>query len=164
MQISTAIVFPKIVYDHIVLWAEKAYPHEGCGLLIGQFLKGGVKQVVRLSPLVNELLSQTITDAPTLPSDRQGQGAGKTEFVMSPSQFNEEMIKAEREGLDVVGVIHTHPDHPARPSQIDESQPFLSQWSNIIVAVHQGKAVDVKSWYREFDGQLFDEEKILIQS
>ena len=160
---ETVVAIPKAVHDGISRWAEKAYPKEGVGLLIGHFSKGGVKDVVRLAPLTNELLVKTVTNMPTLPSERQGAGAGKTEFVMSPSEFNRETLKAEKEGLDVVGVVHTHPDHPPRPSKIDESQPFLAQWSNIIVAVHQGKTVDMKSWFRETDGVPFVEEKVVIK-
>lgn len=163
MSSPTQVSIPKNVYDAISQWADKAYPHEGCGLLIGRFSAGGVKDVVRLAPLTNELLVKTITGAPTLPSERQGQGAGKTEFVMSPDQFNQETIKAEKEGLDVVGVIHTHPDHPARPSKIDESQPFLAQWSNIIVSVQKGKTAEMRSWFREVDDQPFVEEKVHVQ-
>ncbi len=159
---STFVSIPGPVYDVIARWAEKAYPHEGCGLLIGRFSKGA-KHVVRLAPLTNELLVKTVTGAPTLPNERQGAGAGKTEFVMNPAEFNSETLKAEKEGLDVVGVIHTHPDHPPRPSKIDESQPFLAQWSNIIVAVHKAKTVDMKSWFRELDNEPFVEEEIRVE-
>lgn len=145
----------------ISAWAEKAYPKEGCGLLIGRF-KGDTKEVVRLAPLTNELLARPIQNAPTLPQERQGSGRGGTEFVMDPNEFNRETLQAEKEGLDVVGVIHTHPDHPARPSKIDESQPFLAQWSNIIVAVEKGKLKDLKSWYRETDGIPFNEEQVKV--
>lgn len=160
MPTSTSVVIPSDVYDGIARWAEKSYPHEGCGLLIGRFAAGGVKDVVRLAPLSNELLVKNVTNAPTLPFERQGEGAGKTEFVMSPSEFNRETLKAEKEGFDVVGVIHTHPDHPPTPSKIDAAQPFLARWSNIIVAVHRGKTVDMKSWFRERDDQDFVEEEI----
>ena len=148
------------VYQTISAWAEAAYPHEGCGLLIGRFEMNGVKEVERFAPLTNELLIKTVNQAPTLPKERQGRGAGKTEFVMSPDEFNRETLKAEREGLDVVGIVHTHPDHPARPSAIDASQPFLAQWSNIIVAVEKGKTTDMKSWFRETDDKPFVEETI----
>jgi proteasome lid subunit RPN8/RPN11 len=79
---------------------------------------------------------------------------------MNPDEFNRETIRAEKEGLDVVGVIHTHPDHPPRPSQIDASQPFLAMWSNIIVAVKQGRCEAMKSWFRDSDDQPFLEEEI----
>ncbi len=157
------VILPKTVHATIAAWAEKAYPNEGCGLLIGSFEKGSIKRVVRLASLSNELLTKNVTSAPTLPSERQGMGAGKTEFVMNPSEFNAETLKAEKEGYDVVGVIHTHPDHPPRPSQIDASQPFLAQWSNIIVSVAQGRFAEMKSWFRETDAEPFVEESISIE-
>jgi proteasome lid subunit RPN8/RPN11 len=160
------LALPKSVYDFIASWADQAYPHEGCGLLIGRFEKNQ-KSVVRFAPLSNRLLDTTtgrMSDDrfSTLPENRKGPGAGKTEFVMDPDQFNRESLKAEKEGLDVVGVVHTHPDHPPRPSQIDASQPFLAQWSNIIVAVEKGKTREMKSWFRETDDQPFSEEEIRI--
>lgn len=161
--INSFVVVPRAVREIISRWAEKAYPHEGCGLLIGLFLKEGRKTVVRFAPLSNELLDKVIENAPTLPSHRQGHGAGKTEFVMNPEEFNRETLKAEKEGLDVIGVVHTHPDHPPRPSQIDASQPFLAQWSNVIVSVEKGKAAAMKSWFRETDDLPFEEEEILIE-
>lgn len=162
ISMKTTLLVPNDVYLFISQWSEKSYPHEGCGLLIGQFGADGQKKVVRLAPLSNELLIKTVNNAPTLPQNRQGEGAGKTEFVMSPTEFNQETLKAEREGLDVVGVIHTHPDHPPRPSQIDASQPFLAQWSNVIVSVQKGKTVEMKSWFRERDDEAFVEEEIHI--
>jgi proteasome lid subunit RPN8/RPN11 len=159
----SAVVIPPAVRAAIAAWAEQAYPQEGCGLLIGQFDKGAVKRVVRLAPLTNRLLADTVTNAPTLPPGRQGAGAGKTEFYMDPAEFNAETLKAEREGNDVVGIIHTHPDHPAKPSAIDSSQPFLAQWSNIIVSVAQGRLADMKSWFRETDSEPFVEEVIAIE-
>lgn len=162
MPNPTHVRIPKVVFDFIARWAEKAYPHEGCGLLIGRFHKDGGKEVVRLASLTNDLLARAISDAPTLPRDRQGAGAGRTEFVMNPEDFNRETLKAEKEGLDVVGVIHTHPDHPPRPSAIDASQPFLAQWSNIIVAVDQGRTREMKSWFRETDDEPFVEEDLRI--
>lgn len=159
---QTSVRIPTAVYSIISQWADKAYPHEGCGLLIGRFEKGGVKDVVRFASLTNELLTKTVTGAPTLPTHRQGQGAGKTEFVMSPDEFNRETLNAEKEGLDVIGVVHTHPDHPAVPSQIDASQPFLAQWSNIIVSVEKGQTETMRSWFRETDSEPFAEETVEI--
>ena len=159
---KTYVSIPQLVYQDLVQWADQAYPHEGCGLLIGRFTKDGGKEVVRFAHLTNELLGKIGTGAPTLPTERQGAGAGKTEFVMSPEEFNRETLKAEKEELDVIGVVHTHPDHPPRPSQIDASQPFLAQWSNIIVSVQKGTTQEMKSWFREVDDTPFVEEAIQI--
>jgi proteasome lid subunit RPN8/RPN11 len=162
----TYVRIPKAVYEFIARWAEKAYPHEGCGLLIGRFAKDGGKEVVRLAELTNlakrvEPGAQQDVRFSTLPAERREHGGG-TEFVMSPDDFNRETLKAEKEGFDVVGVIHTHPDHPPRPSAIDASQPFLAQWSNIIVAVDKGRTREMKSWFRETDDLPFTEESLRI--
>jgi len=155
----TFVRIPPDIYQIISNWAETAYPQEGCGLLIGRF-DGPGKNVVRFAQLSNELLKKQGAASPTLPSERQGLGKGKTEFVMSPDEFNRETLQAEREGLDVIGVVHTHPDHPPRPSVVDASQPFLAQWSNIIVAVEKGKTKEMKSWFRQTDDEPFVEEEI----
>jgi len=161
--VQTSVVIPQDVYQKISSWAEKAYPHEGCGLLIGRFGSDGKKTVVRLAELKNTLLTNNTGNAPTLPKERQRAQAGKTEFVMDPQEFNKETLAAEKKGLDVVGIIHTHPDHPPRPSAIDASQPFLAQWSNIIVSVEKGKTKEMKAWFRETDDQPFSEEEIKIK-
>jgi proteasome lid subunit RPN8/RPN11 len=156
---NTSVVIPRSVYNDLTRWADAAYPHEGCGLLIGRFAAGGKKEVVRFAKLSNRLLSGEKIPVSNLPAERN---TGKTEFVMDPDQFNQEMLKAAQEDLDVVGVIHTHPDHPPRPSQIDSSQPFLAQWSNIIVSVEKGKTKEMKSWFREDDKDPFTEETLEV--
>lgn len=162
MNSPTSIIIPEAVHEDISRWAERAYPNEGCGLLIGRFGANGVKRVARFAELNNDLLGKSLMNVPTLPRDRQGVGAGRTEFVMNPAEYERETLTAEKEGLDVVGVIHTHPDHPARPSAIDASQPFLAQWSNIIVSVEKGRTREMKSWFREWDAEPFREEEIRV--
>lgn len=160
MDTKTVIVLPSTIRGEISKWAEAAYPNEGCGLLIGRFEAQFTKTVSRFAPLTNELLTKNVENAPTLPPERQGTGAGKTEFVMNPDEFNRISLESEKSGLDVVGILHTHPDHPPRPSRIDASQPFLAQWSNVIVAVEKGKTAEMKSWFRETDEEEFREEEI----
>jgi proteasome lid subunit RPN8/RPN11 len=170
MVTSTFVQLPKAVHDFISRWAEAAYPNEGCGLLIGRFAKGGGKEAVRLTPLRNILVDVKqsadgeaaaqdvrLSTLPTERFDKPERG-----FAFDPAEYNREVMKAEGEGLDVIGIVHTHPDHPPRPSAIDASQPFLAQWSNIIVSVEKGKTRDMKSWFRETDDQPFDEEDLRI--
>jgi len=171
----TFISIPKSVHEFISRWAESTYPNEGCGLLIGRFIKGGGKEAVRLTPLENILvkLKSSLAGTPdaqgaaaqdvrlsTLPAERVGKP--ETGFAFDPSEYNKVVMASESESLDVIGVVHTHPDHPARPSKIDESQPFLAQFSNIIVAVDQGRTREMASWYRETDGIPFTAEDIRV--
>src|SRR5258708_19207135 len=139
------VVIPNQVFEHIQTWAEAAYPHEGCGLLIGRLLKDR-KDVVRFAPLENKLLKRSFADIAahklaandprakaaeearlsTLPEGRKDKP--EIGFAFDPTEFNREALKAEKDNLDIVGILHTHPDHPPVPSQIDASQPFLAQW------------------------------------
>jgi proteasome lid subunit RPN8/RPN11 len=73
--------------------------------------------------------------------------------------------RAERryaaEGLGVVGNYHSHPNHPAVPSQYDLEH--LAPWptmSYVVISVREGKAVDLRSWELEADRSRFEEEVI----
>ena len=147
-------------------WSEKCYPFEGCGLLIGRFDPGGARRAERFHPLQN-LLRQAdrgrnaeILGAAAETLGKRVETQGQYEFVMDPQEFNRAALAAAKEDLDVVGVLHTHPDHPARPSATDAAQPLLAGWSNVIVKVDQGRFVEAKSWVRDDDSQPFKEEPI----
>jgi proteasome lid subunit RPN8/RPN11 len=81
--------------------AAAAYPDEGCGVLVGRRVDGRV-QIHR------------VTSARNLNEERS-----RDRYVMDPG----DIVRADREarvdGLDIVGFWHSHPDHPARPSQFD---------------------------------------------
>lgn len=125
----------------------------------------GARRAVRFVPLGNVLRSKEKAVAGLLETAAQTLGQrvatqGQFEFVMDPAEFNRAVVEAARDGLDVVGVLHTHPDHPARPSATDAAQPFLAGWSNVIVKVDQGRYVEARSWYRAEESAPFAEEPI----
>lgn len=120
--------------------AEAAYPFEGCGLLLGPYSAEKVaEKVVSLKNALRE------------------QGRGRFDFTFSPQEFMQAQLAAEKENLDIVGIFHTHPDHPPRPSPTDASQPMLSGWINVISSVHGGKFKEAKAWWREEENQPFVE-------
>ena len=118
--------------------AEAAYPFEGCGLLLG--------------PYTEEKVAAKIV---TLKNILRDQGRGRFDFTFSAQEFMTAQAAAEKENLDVVGIFHTHPDHPARPSPTDSSQPMLAGWINVIASVHGGKFKEAKAWWRPDDAQPF---------
>jgi proteasome lid subunit RPN8/RPN11 len=71
-------------------------------------------------------------------------------------------LAAEKRNLDVVGLYHTHPDHPPRPSLTDMSQPMLAGWVNVIASVHGGKFKEAKAWWREEDQRPFEEARLVL--
>ncbi len=159
------LVVPKTVMADLKAWAEKWYPYEGCGLLLGRIGPGGEKRVLRFAALSNLLHDRAKAAASVLQTasatlGRRVESRGEFEFVMDPAEFNRVVLEGEKEGLDVVGVLHTHPDHPARPSATDAAQPLLAGWSNVIVKVDQGKYVEARSWVRDEENRPFEEEPI----
>ncbi len=125
--------------------SEAAYPFEGCGLLLGPYTPDkNVEQVVVLQNKLRE------------------EGRGRFDFAFSPSEFAQAQLAAERSNLDIVGIYHTHPDHPARPSATDSNQPMLAGWINIIAAVTGGQFKEAKAWWREDDQTPFIETALSV--
>ena len=123
---------------------ERTYPNECCGLLIGQFERDGRKTVVEIFSIENA----------------REEAARHNRSLITPQDLMRGERYARERKLDVVGNYHSHPDHPARPSQFDLDHA-LPVWSYVIVSVEKGKAVDARSWEMENDRSKFNEEKII---
>ena len=124
--------------------AEKDYPHECGGMLIGSFDGENGKKVFELLPMQNASSEETRHNRVLIvPRD-----------VMRAERY------ARERKLDVVGYYHSHPDDRAHPSQFDLAHA-LPVWSYIIVSVLQGKAVDVRSWEMENDRSKFNAEEFI---
>ena len=80
---------------------EAAYPEEGAGFLLGT--DGEVRRVVGIWALTNA----------------REQGARHNRYLISPKDYLEGESAAERQNLTLLGVFHSHPDHPDRPSEYD---------------------------------------------
>jgi proteasome lid subunit RPN8/RPN11 len=118
---------------------EETYPHECCGALIGS---GGV--VTHAEPLPN-----TTEEGP------------RRRFLVRPSDYRLAEARAGELGSELLGFYHSHPDHPARPSQhdLDHAWPNLHY---IIASVLEGRVDAVRSWYLRDDRSAFDERPLLI--
>ena len=126
--------------------AEAAYPHECCGLLVGRIEGGGrTRSVFETYPVENVF----------------EEGERHHRMSIEPLEYaRAERLYAKR-GLGVVGNYHSHPDHPAVPSQYDLEH--LAPWptmSYVVVSVREGKAADLRSWELEADRSRFDEEEV----
>jgi len=131
---------------------EETYPREACGLMLGQEIpregKGPKRMVVQLHPARN------------LNAERP-----ERRYDLDPRDFIAADARARAEGLDILGVYHSHPDHPPSPSQTDlaGAQPG---WSYIILAVkgdgNEGSGIsqEYRSWTL-VDG-AFVEEKTCV--
>ena len=70
-------------------------------------------------------------------------------------------MEAERRGLDLVGVFHSHPDHPDLPSEYDRewAQP---NFSYLITSVEKGTVLESRSWRLIEDRSAFVEEALFV--
>jgi proteasome lid subunit RPN8/RPN11 len=123
---------------------EKAYPEEGAGLLLGRDEDAG-RRVVEIFPLGNSRESE----------------ARHNRYLITPQDMLWGEQEAARRGLDVVGVFHSHPDHPNRPSEFDRDWA-LPWYSYIITSVEAGRAIQSRSWRLLEDRSLFIEEDIQV--
>jgi proteasome lid subunit RPN8/RPN11 len=121
---------------------EAAYPEEGAGLLLGK-VEGERRRVVSLLELSNQRES----------------GARHNRYLLTPQDYLRGEQEAARQGLDVLGVYHSHPDHPNRPSEFDRE--WAMPWfSYIITSVQDGRAVESRAWVLSEDRSRFEEQEI----
>ena len=122
---------------------EKAYPEEGAGFLIG--VDGEPRQVLSLMPLTNA---------------REG-AARHNRYILTAQDYLAAEEKADELELTLLGVFHSHPDHPNQPSEYDRdwAQPFFSY---VITNIQAGKALASRSWRLLEDRSGFVEESVRI--
>ena len=117
------------------------YPHECCGALLGADAATG--RVVRdLVPLSNRR-----DDSP------------RNRFAITAEDVRAAERAATERGLDLIGWYHSHPDHPARPSEFDREHAW-PWYSYIIVAVAAGAPGEMTSWRLTDDRARFEPEPI----
>ena len=113
---------------------QETYPHECCGALVG---KDGVCDAIVALP-------NTTEEGP------------RRRFLVRPSDYRMAEQRATELGGELLGFYHSHPDHPARPSQYDLDHAWPT-FAYIIVAVASGVAGDMTVWFLKDDRSSFDE-------
>jgi len=99
-------------------------------------------------------VAETLADDPTLPPSER--------YWIAPQTLLQVMKTARQQGLDIIGVYHSHPDHPATPSECDRRLAW-PHYSYLIFSVEQGRATTYASWSLNQQHQ-FEAEPILTQS
>lgn len=132
-----ALVLEPGVADAIRAHGVETYPHECCGALYGR--------------------DKVVTSVLALPNTTEE--GPRRRFLVRPQDYRQAEQRATEGGLELLGFYHSHPDHPARPSQydLDHAWPFFSY---VIVSVHAGVPVDMTSWLLRDDRSGFDPEEL----
>lgn len=113
---------------------ESTYPHECCGALVGT--SGAVTAVVQLP--------NTTEEGP------------RRRFLVRPSDYRLAERRARELSGELLGFYHSHPDHPARPSQFDLDHAWPT-FAYVIVSIASGAARDMTVWFLREDRSGFEE-------
>jgi proteasome lid subunit RPN8/RPN11 len=132
---------PRAVAEEIRREGERTYPEECCGALLGR-AENGSKSVLLARPF---------------PNGHPGERARR--YLVGPEDYREAEAWARSRGLDVVGIYHSHPDHPARPSEVDREQAW-PWFSYLILSVERGIPSSMTSWVLADDRGHFDPEEL----
>jgi proteasome lid subunit RPN8/RPN11 len=80
-------------------------------------------------------------------------------FRVRPQDYREAERQATQSSAELIGFYHSHPDHPAQPSQYDQDHAW-PYFSYIIVSVRAGAPEDMTSWRLRDDRSAFDQEDL----
>jgi proteasome lid subunit RPN8/RPN11 len=129
--------------------AERTYPEECCGLLLGR-VTGSEKTAIAVWETENvwnpDRAAELLPNQSLLAPGNGEKGLTKARrYAIDPI----ELLRAQKQGRDrnlsIIGIYHSHPDRPPIPSQCDR-QNAAAPYSYLIIAVHQGKATDLRHW------------------
>ena len=141
----------------------RAFPLECCGVLLGD-VEAEVKVVREVRPLANtfapsqEFEASIAPDAEALPEVGQ-----ERRYLVSPDEMFALMQEERRTKRKILGFYHSHPNHPARPSEYD--RVWASPWyTYIIVSVQDGVPADLTAWQLDAEGAAFVAEVMEIRA
>lgn len=132
-----ALTLPPQWSEAIRRHGTETYPDECCGALYGR--------------------DAVVTATFALPNTTEE--GPRRRFLVRPEDYREAERRATELEADLLGFYHSHPDHPARPSQydLDHAWPFFSY---VIVSVLAGTPGDLTSWRLREDRSAFDQEDL----
>ncbi|MCK6539521.1 MAG: M67 family metallopeptidase [Anaerolineales bacterium] len=138
---------PEDLIARIHSHGEEAYPEEGAGFLLGAYSENGTREVESILPLSNS----------------REEEARHNRYLIAAEDYVKAEETADSLGLSLIGVFHSHPDHPNEPSEFDRewAQPFFSY---VITSVRSGKAMESRSWRLTEDRSKFEEEEIKLNA
>lgn len=122
--------------------SEAAYPNEGCGVLVGSL--GGDTAAV-----------DDVTDGRNLVMDRS-----RDRYLLDPADIIAAERAARAKGQDIVGFWHTHPDHPAWPSQFDADHAW-TDYVYVICRVADGVCELMNAFTLPGEGREFDQAELV---
>jgi proteasome lid subunit RPN8/RPN11 len=126
-----------------------SYPYEGCGLLLGRQVNGDNGQVDNL-----------VTSLFPVANSWAVEEEKRERFLISPADMLQAELAAASQALDIVGIFHSHPDHPPIASPRDVAWAAWPGHSYLITEIRDGQSKQSRSWQLLADRSGFQEEKV----
>jgi proteasome lid subunit RPN8/RPN11 len=139
MATRSKLYLPPTLRVEVETRVRAGYPCETCGLLLGRHSDGQCE--------VSRVLQARNIDH-RRSTDR---------YELDPLDYLAADREARASGEEIVGIWHSHPDHPAQPSGTDLAAAW-PEWSYLIVSVSGERVLDLRSWRLRKEG--FEEEEI----
>lgn len=140
-----AIYFSNAQIGLIRRHGAACYPNECCGFLLGTSIEND--RIVRAVRPVSNVFDEALQ---------------AKRYLIEPKDVWEMEQNARAAGFDILGVYHSHPDHPAQPSEYDRDHAWPS-FSYLIVSIMNGRPREVYSWLLSEDREEFHEERVTVQ-
>ena len=135
--------------ERMLAHARSGYPLEACGVFLGRPGPNGPAAVEDVVPVVNRE-----TEKP------------RVRYAIAP----EDLVRIDREarprGLEIIGYFHSHPDHPARPSETDRqraAQSLSDGVIHVVIGVDGGERTRPTAWVFRDAAQAFEEEPFDVE-
>lgn len=116
-------------YDALRAHGERAYPLEGCGVLLGMRAEDAL--------VVREVAACRNAEAVS----------PQTRYIIDPAELVRLQREARERGLEIIGFYHSHPDHPAQWSPTDLAEAHWIGSSYLITEVRRGVAAKTKAFF-----------------
>jgi|SRR5208283_147511 len=152
MSAALNLSINEALLERIRQHGAESYPNECCGALLGRDADAETiparvaREVLQIFPLMNRR-----EDSP------------RNRFFVTAEDAHDADKAAQAQGLDLIGWYHSHPDHPARPSEYDREHAW-PWYSYIIVSVQNGNARHMTSWRLQDDRSAFVAEVVEIRN
>lgn len=121
---------PRAIYNAIRAHGEETYPHECCGALLCHAGSSPEERTIAAAMKAINIRTDSAQDS----------------YEIAPMELVKIEREARRQGLDIAGFYHSHPDHPALWSQTDLAEAHWLGSSYVITAIDQGKATTTNSF------------------
>jgi [CysO sulfur-carrier protein]-S-L-cysteine hydrolase len=156
----------RAIFDTIVVQAERDFPNETCGFIIGAVAAAEGKQLdaQEVRPITNIQNSRHAEDPQKFARD------ARTAFLMDPKELLAVLNELDRRSLSLIAVYHSHPDHDAYFSATDRAQaclfdpaePDYPDTFHIVLSVRGGRFVRAAAFIWDPSMKDFVERELIV--